>query len=196
MKKRRRRRFVQISMLFVGLSLFPICLCSASIIEMAYGTRLVPWSAYPSCGETTPETLPKTVRIGFYEEFPVPWRLETLSQIDFPVSLAVTASSRAEFLQLRESIWATYPQVETVYFWPILSKDEGYYPGAWSYADAVQQMADEADGLPTLWDMELPLEMAGVSPVDFWRNGCLRERNRYIFGDPMRQWVLIRVFCD
>jgi hypothetical protein len=129
MKKRRRRRFVQISMLFVGLSLLPICLCSASIIEMAYGTRLVPWSAYPSCGETTPETLPKTVRIGFYEEFPVPWRLETLSQIDFPVSLAVTASSRAEFLQLRESIWATYPQVETVYFWPILSKDEGYYPG-------------------------------------------------------------------
>jgi hypothetical protein len=37
-------------------------------------------------------------------------------------------------------------------------------------------MADEADGLPTLWDMEMPLEMAGVSPVNWWRNrGFLAE---------------------
>lgn len=137
---------------------------------MAYGTHLVPWNAYLSCGKNAPDTLPETVRIGLYEEFPVPWRLEKLNQLDFPVSLAVATTSREEFLELRDDTLATYPQVETVYFWGLLSKDEGYYPGSWSSADGVRRLSEEVEGFPTLWDLEIPLDFKGMSPINWWHN--------------------------
>lgn len=170
MESFRRRQLKRIGLLLVGVLLLPMCWCIASIIEMAYGIRLMPYGAYPSCGDNPPQSLPETVKIGLYEEFPVPWRLDKLEQIDFPVSLAVTATSRAEFLQLRAEILETHPQVETVYFWPLLSKDEGYYPGAWSKAEGVRRLADNVEGLPTLWDLEMPLDFKGMSPVNWWRN--------------------------
>lgn len=102
----------------------------ASGFEWRTGQRLFPWSAYAGCGQSQPQSLPATVRVGLYEEFPVPWRLDKLTQVDFPVSLAVAAASRAEFLVLQASIQPAYPQVQTVYFWPLLSPAEGYYPGA------------------------------------------------------------------
>src|SRR5262245_18441376 len=101
----------------------------ASIVEFQTGQRLWPWSAYAFCGLSQATTLPQTVRVGHYEEFPNPWRLAKLRQLDFPITLAVAARPRAEFLQLRETIRRTYPQVREVYFWPLLSPKEEYYPG-------------------------------------------------------------------
>src|SRR5690349_6909990 len=60
----------------------------ASIVEFQTGRRLWPWSAYAFCGRSQPAALPQTVRIGLYEEFPNPWRLAKLGQLDFPVTLA------------------------------------------------------------------------------------------------------------
>lgn len=159
-----------------------------SVDEMRTGRRVFPWSAYALCGQSVPQSLPTTVRIGLYEEFPVPWRLEKLRQIDFPVTLAVAAKSRAEFLALRETIQQTYPQVQEVYFWPLLSKEEGYYPGAWSDAAGVQRVALEADGLPTLWDSEMPLGLGRWSLADWWQNRpfvdqWLRQRT-----EPVQIW--------
>src|SRR5262245_23862245 len=71
----------------------------ASIIELQTGRRLWPWSAYAFCGHTQPAALPSQVRIGLYEEFPNPWRLAKLRQLDFPVTLAIAAPSRSKFLQ-------------------------------------------------------------------------------------------------
>lgn len=57
-----------------------------------------------------------------------------------------------------------------VTLWPILKKSEGYYPGSWSDTDAVERVAEESDGLPVLWDMELPLHGASFSPINWWHN--------------------------
>lgn len=149
----------------------------ASFHELRTGERLLPWSAYAFCGSRMPDTLPATVRVGVYEEFPNPWRLAKLRQVDFPVDLAVAARSRAEFLALRKNIQREYPQVKTVYFWPLLSREEGYYPGTWSDAAAVRRAAEAVEGLPVLWDLELPLRlmrgetsMTELSVRGWWRN--------------------------
>ncbi len=112
--------------------------------EWGTGIRLFPWSAFAGCGTQVAAVLPETVAVGLYEEFPVAWRLDKLEQVDFPVKLAVAASSREEFMQLRESIEQTYPHVQETYFWGLLSPDEGYYPGNWSDADAVERLASES----------------------------------------------------
>src|SRR5258706_16099793 len=88
----------------------------ASIHEMATGEHVFPWSAYAFCGASQPETLPPTVKIGVYEEFPVPWRLDKLQQVDFPVTLALAAPSRTEFDKLQTQVAALYPQVQGFYF--------------------------------------------------------------------------------
>ena len=64
------------------------------------------------------------MRIGLYEEFPVPWRLDKLQKVDFPVTLALAAPSRDEFMKLRDEVNSLYPQVGEVYFWGLLSADE------------------------------------------------------------------------
>lgn len=125
-------------------------------VGILIGLGALPWSTYIGCGVSQPDALPPTVRIGLYEEFPIPSRLEKLDQLDFPVRLAVAARSREEFLHLEATILQDYPQVQEVFFWPLLSPDEGYYPGSWSNGPAVERVAREADGLPTLWDLEWP----------------------------------------
>jgi hypothetical protein len=141
-----------------------------SVTEWRTGQHLLPWNAYQDCGDQAPAMLPETVKVGFYEEFPVPWRLNKLAKIDFPVKLAVAATSRDDFLKLRDSITQTYPQVSELYFWPLLSDAEGYYPGSWSDADAVERVAKEADGLPVLWDLERPRGQLTFLPANILRN--------------------------
>ncbi len=145
----------------------------ASVTEMQTGRRLWPWNAYSFCGRSQPTTLPATVRIGVYEEFPTPARLAKLQQLDFPVTLAVAAPSRQTFLDLRTTILQTYPAVRAVYFWPILAPQEGYYPGAWSEPTAIHRLTADAVDLPLLWDNELPRGTTNwreVSLQNWWAN--------------------------
>src|SRR3954464_13538885 len=78
----------------VGLS---VAWGAACIYEWGTGRRVLIWNPYAGCGTTQPAALPATVRVGLYEEFPAPWRLERLKYIDFPVTLAVAAPSRTVF---------------------------------------------------------------------------------------------------
>jgi hypothetical protein len=114
-----------------------------------------------------PPAAPGTIHIGLYEEFPNPWRLAKLAQVDFPISLAIAAPTRDAFLRLRETIQRDYPQVRTIYFWPLLAPEEGYYPGPFSKPEAVQRVMAEADGLPVLWDVELPPGLRGIAQPVF-----------------------------
>jgi hypothetical protein len=50
----------------------------ACIYEWGTGSRVLPWDPYAGCGATQPAELPTTMRVGLYEEFPAPWRLERL----------------------------------------------------------------------------------------------------------------------
>jgi hypothetical protein len=131
------------------------------------------------------------VRIGLYEEFPNPWRLAKLAQLDFPVTLAVAARSRAEFLELREAIRRTYPQVREVYFWPLLSPEEGYYPGPWSAPQGIQRLVGDADGLPLLWDLEIPrgtTDLRSLS-LEHWRaNRPILDRLFAEHPQPIHIW--------
>ena len=167
----RRRRLIFVTLVVV----VPLLYLVASAVEWRSGKRLLPWSAYSLCGASVPKSLPAKVRIGLYEEFPVPWRLDKLKQVDFPVTVAVAAKSRAEFVKLRQDIFQTYPQVSQVFFWPLLAREEGYYPGAWSDADGVQRVAREAAGLPTVWDLEMPLGRTDLSLQNWWRNRAFLE---------------------
>jgi hypothetical protein len=116
----------------------------------------------------------QSVRVGLYEEFPTPERLAKLQQVDFPVSLAVAAPSRAAFLELQSTIYQNYPQVRQLFFWPLLDKSEGYYLGPFSDAPAIERVAAQAADLPVLWDLELPL-----NEILFFKRGMVNwQRNR------------------
>jgi len=174
--------------ILAALLLLVVLWVAGSAVEWSTGRRVFPWSPYALCGKSVPQALPTTVRIGLYEEFPVPWRLEKLRQIDFPVTLALAAKSRAEFLALRDTVQQTYPQVQEVYFWPLLSKAEGYYPGAWSDAASVRRVAAEAEGLPTLWDSEMPLGLSRWSLADWWQNRTFVDQWLRQRSAPVQVW--------
>ncbi|HKZ70078.1 MAG TPA: hypothetical protein VJ020_08355, partial [Anaerolineales bacterium] len=89
---------------------------------------------------------------------------------------------------LPESILQAYPQVREVYFWPVLSHDEGYYVGSWSDADGVQRVAAEAKGLPVLWDLELPLGGQGFSIQHWWRNRAFLDEWLSQRAGPVHIW--------
>jgi hypothetical protein len=174
---RLHRLLIRAGGLAAGLALIWI---AANCYEWATGRRVLPWDPYSSCGAAA-VTPPATIRIGLYEEFPTPERLAQLRHVDFPVTLAVAAPTRAAFTQLRDSIMREYRQVREVYFWPLLSAHEGYYPGTWSDAAALRRVAGEADGLPVLWDLEMPPGLAHPSPASWlsnrtWLDQWLRAR--------------------
>lgn len=133
-----------------------IWIAAAAGMGLTLWLGIWPWSGYVGCGTSRPATLPDSVRIGLYEEFPTPARLLKLRQVDFPVRLAVAATSREEFTRLKATLQQEYPQVQEVVFWPLLSLDEGYYPGTWSKGEAIKRIAREANGVSVLWDLEWP----------------------------------------
>jgi hypothetical protein len=184
------KKRVLIGVLFIGVlavALLAIWMID-SVTEWRTGQHLLPWNAYQDCGNQAPATLPETVQIGFYEEFPVPWRLDKLAKIDFPVSLAVASTSRDDFLKLRDSISQTYPQVSELFFWPLLTDAEGYYPGSWSDADAVERVAKEAEGLPVLWDLERPRGQLSFLPANIVRNTRFLDQWLRARKEPTQIW--------
>jgi hypothetical protein len=147
--------------------------CLALLILVALAGLTVaffPYRPYLACGGSQPAMLPATVRVGLYEEFPAADRLAKLQQVNFPVSVAVTASSRAAFLELRDQLLDGYPAVREVYFWPLLPVESGYYPGPLAERDALRQAAEETEGLATLWDVELPRAPARPAVGDWLDN--------------------------
>jgi hypothetical protein len=147
------------------------CLAVLLLLALAAGAyAFFPYRSYFTCGSTQPAALPATVRVGLYEEFPAADRLAKLNQVDFPASLAVTATSRQAFLELRDRIFQDYPAVRDVYFWPLLTPEQGYYPGPLAGGRALRQAAEETAGLPTLWDVELPRKPAQPAWGDWLDN--------------------------
>jgi hypothetical protein len=169
----------------VGLS---VAWAAACIYEWGTGRRVLPWDPYDGCGATQPPELPATVRVGLYEEFPAPWRLERLKHIDFPVTLAVAAPSRTVFLKLRDTITRQYPQVREVLFWPLLNAREGYYPGTWSDTVAIQRVAGEAQDLPVLWDLEMPPGMKHPSIRSWPENRVWLDQWLHSRTQPVHIW--------
>ncbi len=104
------------------------------------------------------------------------------------MTLAIAAPSRAEFLELREDILQAYPQVREIYFWPLLSHEEGYYPGTWSDTNGVRRVATDAGNLPVLWDLELPLGQVDLSFQDWWHNRTFLNHWLRQCTEPVHIW--------
>lgn len=92
-RKRSAWRVILVRLVGVLLILSLAWLAATAYEIKTGGDRLLPWSAYQGCGDSKPAALPDHIRVGLYEEFPVPWRLEKLGQLDFPVTLAVASST-------------------------------------------------------------------------------------------------------
>lgn len=129
-----------------------VVLAALAVVAVAF----FPYRTYLACGGSQPAVLPSIVRVGLYEEFPAAERLAKLQQVNFPVSVAVSANSREAFLELRDQILDGYPAVREVYFWPLLPVESGYYPGPLAERQALRRAAEATEGLATLWDVELP----------------------------------------
>ncbi len=69
------------------------------------------------------------MQLNFYEEFPNQENLKKLELIDFPVKLVVAAPTLKRFLQVKKKIFSN-KYVKEVIYWPILSKEEGYWMSA------------------------------------------------------------------
>jgi hypothetical protein len=100
----------------------------------------------------------------------------------------VAAHTREEFLGLSEQIARDHPQVREVFYWPLLSEQEGYYPGPWSSPEGVARAAASAEGLPLLWDMELPRGMRGFSLAAWWQNRATLAALFAGRGQPTHIW--------
>jgi hypothetical protein len=184
-------RWWQIVMFALPVVGFGMSWLYVSLREFGTGQRFWPWSAYALCGQNLPDSLPATVRVGLYEEYPNPWRLAKLKQLDFPVTLAIATPSRAEFLRIRSEILATYPQVREVVFWPTLTQEEGYYPGLWSDTAGIQRVIGDANDLPVLWDLEVPRGTQDVMKLavnTWWANRAILTQFFKSHAQPVHIW--------
>ena len=96
------------------------------------------------------------MRFTLYEEYPTEENLARLSHIDFPVNLALAANSIDEFSELREKVNGS---VNKTHYWPLLTREEGYWPNPFAKKEALERIINEIndhkDELKVVWDAEL-----------------------------------------
>lgn len=101
------------------------------------------------------------MKISFYEEFPTKANLDKIELIDFPTKLIVAAKSLKDFYSIKNKI-KSYKNnnIKEIIYWPILSKDEGYWFSAFTKNSALKRIINELKqnkkSLTIMWDAELP----------------------------------------
>lgn len=97
------------------------------------------------------------MRINFFEEFPTKENLKKLKFIGFPSTVYIAAKSLNDFYKIKNSI--KKKNIEFAY-WPVLSKEEGYWFSAFSKTEGIKRIIQELEQnkkkLTVLWDAELP----------------------------------------
>jgi hypothetical protein len=94
--------------------------------------------------------------ISFYEEYPTKENLEKLNLIKFPTKLYLAAHSLKEFKKYKRKIKSRY--IEEIAYWPLLTKNEGYWFSAFTKRKALKRTINELKNtkVPIMWDAELP----------------------------------------
>ncbi len=149
------------------------------------------------------------MKFKLYEEFPNEESLSKLDYIDFPIDLVLAAKSLDEFENLENKV--KKGNVENVVYWPLLSKEEGYWPNVFSKKTALMRVINEINkskrNLEIVWDCEFGFErnesgnIVIGDTVKFKDNkelirNFLKNRNRnieittveipnYLFGDSL-----------
>jgi hypothetical protein len=94
--------------------------------------------------------------VSFFEEFPSDSTLGKLDLVSWPTKLYLAAHSFNGFLRLKAKVHRR--NVKEVIYWPVLSKDEGYWISPFSSRKALLRVFDEVKGkdIPVMIDAELP----------------------------------------
>ncbi len=94
------------------------------------------------------------MQISFFEEFPTKDNLAKIKYISFPTKVYLAAHSLKEF---NEIILSSKNVKEKIY-WPLLSKEEGYWFSPFSKRRAVKRALEEVQekNIPVMIDAELP----------------------------------------
>ncbi len=94
--------------------------------------------------------------ISLFEEFPTTKNLEKLKLVTWPTKLYLAAPSYREFQQLTSRIKNKH--VKEFIYWPILTKNEGYWISPFSRRKALLRIFQELAGkkVPVMLDLELP----------------------------------------
>lgn len=94
------------------------------------------------------------MRISFFEEFPTKENLEKLKLIDFPTKLYIASRSISEFKHIKINSRFVKEKV----YWPLLSREDGYWLSPWAKRAALSRVIEEAkkNNIDVLWDAEYP----------------------------------------
>lgn len=112
--------------------------------------------------------------ISFFEEFLSTVNLNKLRLVTWPTKLYIAAKSAREFEQIRRTIRGK--NVKEVVYWPILSKEEGYWISPFSQRKALLRIFHELHQKthPVMLDLELPTTKNPLlyltQAVNFFRN--------------------------
>ena len=108
--------------------------------------------------------------VSFFEEFPNRKNLDKLKLVTWPTKLYVAAKSLKEFNRIRLSIRNRH--VREVIYWPILSKEEGYWISPFSRRKALLRVLGEVKDTPVMIDAELPRNpwLYITQKANFFRN--------------------------
>ena len=95
--------------------------------------------------------------ISFFEEFPDDDTLSKVSLISFPSKLYLAAKSVSEFEKIKSKI--SNKNIIKIIYWPILSKDEGYWISPFSQRQALERVFSELKNkkTPIMLDLEYPI---------------------------------------
>lgn len=123
--------------------------------------------------------------ISFYEEFPTNEALDKLRLIDFPSKLYVAAKNLKEFYEIKKSVNKKNKKITNAAYWPVLSKEEGYWLSPFSETKAIERILNEIrhrkdkNKLIIMWDAELPL----INKKLLFRNFFSFFRNKKTIND-------------
>ncbi|HIG93593.1 TPA: hypothetical protein HA234_05345 [Candidatus Woesearchaeota archaeon] len=94
--------------------------------------------------------------ISFFEEFPTAENLQKVKQVTWRTKVYLAAKSVSQFKGYTANI--TSKKVQEVVYWPILSRQEGYWISPFSERKALEKLFWELHGknIPVMLDLELP----------------------------------------
>src|SRR3989344_4433359 len=116
------------------------------------------------------------MKISFFEEFPSTETFDKLELLNFKPKLYLAAKNKKQFLEL-EGLVKEYG-IKDCIFWPVLTKEEGYWLSPFVKKENLLRVFNDANGIKTMFDMEFPINrsLAVKNLLDLNQNKRLLEK--------------------
>ena len=118
------------------------------------------------------------MQVSFFEEYPNKKNLSKVSLITSPTKLVVAAPSLKKFLELKKKLKR---KVKEVIYWPVLSKEKGYWFSALADYDAMKKSLDEIKSYGGKLSVMIDAEIPGVKSFSgFFKKKRLLDRKSVV----------------